>query len=198
MKAILKQRVEIGFKGETVEDDAINLAAAIAANESGDARYALRLILRAGEIADREMVGKVDDAHVESARKSVEGDLIKETIQTLPENQKIVLYAVSALSISGGRYSKLGNSEGDENFLLSGEVYEEYSRICNSLLKKKRSARWYREYLNELEMLGLITTVESGRGIRGHTRLIKPGYPANEMKRIVKDVMGLIEEGEGA
>ena len=40
------------------------------------------------------------------------------------------------------------------------------------------TARWYREYLNDLEMLGLITTVESGRGMRGHTRLIRPGYSA--------------------
>ncbi|OIO20799.1 hypothetical protein AUJ17_05645 [Candidatus Micrarchaeota archaeon CG1_02_47_40] len=196
MKAILKQRLEQGFVQGAVDESALNLAAAIAATESGDARYALRLLLRAGEIVDAGGGQRIDDSHVEEARRSVEGDMIKEVIQTLPENQRIVLYAVANLSQKGGRYSKLGGNEDGENFLLSGEVYEEYSRVCNSLCVKKRSARWYREYLNELEMLGLITTIESGRGMRGHTRLIKPGYPAEELKKIVWETMGLEEEGK--
>jgi hypothetical protein len=36
-------------------------------------------------------------------------------------------------------------------------------------------------------MLGLITTVESGRGMRGHTRLIKPGYVPEAMKKIIEN-----------
>ncbi len=199
MKAILSQRVGMGFLGGVVDESAINLASAIAANETGDARYALRLILRAGEIADTKGEAKINDTSVEEARRSVEGDLIKEAVLTLPENQKLVLFAVASLSIRGGRYSKLsigseGGEDSEDNFLLSGEVYEEYSRLCNSYRKKKRSARWYREYLNELEMLGLITTVESGRGMRGHTRLIKSGYPPNDMKKIVEEVLGKEED----
>ncbi|MEM2963626.1 MAG: AAA family ATPase [Candidatus Anstonellales archaeon] len=192
MRTILEQRASIGLREGALDESALNLAAAVAANETGDARYALKLMLRAGEIADSEGADKVSDKHVEEARMKVEEDLVKETIITLPENQRLVLYAVANLSLRGGRYSRLGTigvgeSENEENFLLSGEVYEEYSKICTVLGKKRKSARWYREYLNELEMLGLITTVQSGRGIRGHTRLIKSGYPVEDMKRIVEE-----------
>jgi hypothetical protein len=100
--------------------------------------------------------------------------------------------AVCNLSLEGQRYARLGGSSvpatpaGEDRPLMSGEVYEEYSRLCRHYKKPKRSARWYREYLNDLEMLGLITTVESGRGMRGHTRLIRPGYSAEQMKKIVE------------
>ncbi|MCK4714965.1 MAG: hypothetical protein KAT35_05280, partial [Candidatus Aenigmarchaeota archaeon] len=82
---------------------------------------------------------------------------------------------------SGGNYAKLAQK--GENFLLSGEVYEQYCSTCKRFGKAARSARWFREYLNELEMLGLISMVQSGKGIRGHTRLVKIAYmPAKVMK----------------
>jgi cell division control protein 6 len=144
---------------------------------------------------------------VEEARRNVDIDLATETIATLPVHQQLVLLSVCNLSIEGSRYQKLGGSGSSgglsnslhphgttgtgheasgEHFLMSGEVYEEYSRVCRHYRKPKRSARWYREYLNDLEMLGLITTVESGRGMRGHTRLIKPGYVPEQMKKIIE------------
>ncbi len=189
LEAILTDRAKAGFKPGVVDESAVNLAAAIAAQETGDARYALKLLLKAGEISDEKRLRRVTHSEVEEARRNVDVDLAAETIATLPAHQQLVLLAVCNLSIEGNRYQRLGapavNSESDAH-LMSGEVYEEYSRICRSHKKPKRSARWYREYLNDLEMLGLITTIESGRGMRGHTRLIKPGYSPAQMKSIIE------------
>lgn len=190
LQGILDQRVKMGFVDGAVHESAINLAAAIAAGETGDARYALKLILKAGEIADEEGKGKVKDIEVEKARKSVNEDIVAEAIVVLPEHQQLVLYALSNLSVSGSRYSKLGGSE--EGLLLSGEVYEEYCRVCRGSKKKPRSARWYREYLNDLELLGLLIMVESGRGIKGHTRLIKIAYPPAQIKKIIEGNRSII------
>jgi orc1/cdc6 family replication initiation protein len=44
LAAILKQRAEISFKPGVIDDSSINLAAAIAAKESGDARLALKIL----------------------------------------------------------------------------------------------------------------------------------------------------------
>jgi len=171
LQKILAQRIEEGFEKGVVDASAINLAAAMTSQENGDARYALKLLNKAGEIAEQEGKQNVTDVDVESARKKVEIDLTAETISTLPEMHKIVLYAIGGLSLSGSRYSRL---EGMQNgFLFSGEVYEEYENTCRKLRKRARSTRWYKEYLNDLEMLGLITTMPSGKGIRGQTTLIK-------------------------
>ncbi|VVB56803.1 ORC1-type DNA replication protein [uncultured archaeon] len=191
LRQILANRASMGFKAGAVDDSAINLAAAITAGETGDARYALKLLLRAGELADEKHLARITHNEVEAARRSVDVDLAAETISTLPVHQQLVLLAVCNLSLEGQRYARLGGSPTasaahEERPLMSGEVYEEYSRLCRHYRKPKRSARWYREYLNDLEMLGLITTVESGRGMRGHTRLIQPGYSPSQMKRIIE------------
>jgi len=184
LKSILEQRVKLGFSDGAVDESAVNLAAAIAAQDNGDARYALKLILRAGEIVDEEGGGVVSEKHIIAARKSVDEDVSIEAISTLPQHQQIVLYSIANLSMDGGRYSKLtGNTD---NYLLSGEVYENYVRDSRNFKKEPRSARWYREYLRELEMLGLIATVESGKGLRGHTKLIKLVYSPTKVRSIIE------------
>ncbi|HIH20539.1 TPA: cell division control protein Cdc6, partial [Candidatus Micrarchaeota archaeon] len=53
-----------------------------------------------------------------------------------------------------------------------------------------RTSRWYREYLHDLEMLGLISTVQSGKGIRGQTTLIRSSYEAPRVKKSIEKTLG--------
>lgn len=187
LQKILSQRVSEGFHKDGVDDSAVNLAAAITARESGDARYALKLIMKAGEHAEQNSKDKVDDTDVEKAREKVELDLTAETINTLPEMHQIVLYSIASLLMNGSRYSRLMEGiETEDGFLFSGETYEEYEKTCNKLKKKARSLRWYKEYLNDLEMLGLISTTPSSKGIRGQTTLIRLGQKPEDVHDITK------------
>ena len=189
LREILKRRVAVGFREGAVDDSAINLAAAIAAQDNGDARYALRLIVKAGEIADEKGEGLITDSHVELARRMVEEDVSFEAISTLPRHQQIVLYAIASLQMEGTRYSTLNN--GNSGGLLSGEVYERYSQVAMRFGAEVRGPRWYREYLSDLEMLGLITLTESGKGQRGHTRFVRLAYsPERVLKLIEKNLLG--------
>lgn len=183
LSAILGERAVGGFKKGYVSDGAINLAAAYAAQESGDARYALRILLKAGELADSKEK-KVTDEFVKSARMAVEEDIVIELINTLPEHQCIVLYAIANLTEEGGKYRRLTNN--GENVLFSGEAYEGYETLCKKLKTTPKTARWFREYLNELEMMGLITTTLSGPGIRGNTRLIRLAFPPKKVRSAVE------------
>lgn len=184
LQEILRYRTNLGFKKGSVDESAINLTAAITASENGDARYALRLLLKAGEITEEKNKEKITDVEVEEARRNVDEDLAAEAIITLPDHQQLVLLSVAELDTKGSKYEKIGEDE--SGFLFSGEVYEEYRRNCKKYKKKPRTARWYQEYLNDLEMLGLITMVESGKGIRGHTRLIRIGYSGESIKNIIE------------
>jgi len=195
LQAIIKQRVKQGFKQHAVDDGAINLCAAITAQESGDARYALKLMMKAGEMVDDKGEKKITDKEIEEARRSVDRDVAFEAIATLPDHQQIVLLAIANLTLDKGKNTRLtdGSQEADEGFLTSGETYEEYNKVCRRFRKSARSARWHREYLNDLEMLGLITTLESGAGMRGRTRLIKIGHAAADVKKIIEKNFTIVE-----
>ncbi len=195
LTAILKQRVSLGFKPGVVEPDAINLAAAIAAKESGDARLALTILSKAGEIAEERSLTKITAAEVEEASKSAEEEVAYELVGTLPEHQKLVIYAISLLTMQGSKYKKL--VDGSEAYLFSGEVYDKYVAICNSIGKEAKSSRWYRNYIQDLEMQGLIATYESGKGIRGHTKLIKLSYSPERIKNIIEKELFKESEAEG-
>jgi len=199
LQAIIEQRAKMGFKPHSVDESAVNLAAALTASETGDARYALKLLLKAGEIADEREIRKITDKEIEEAQRSTDTEVAFEAISTLPDHQQLVLLAVANLAIDKGKNTCLtsGTAEEDGSFLTSGEVYEEYCRFSRRFRKPRRSARWYREYLNDLEMLGLITTIESGAGMRGRTRLIRIGHAPSDVKKIVEKNFTIIE-GHGS
>lgn len=198
LAAIIKERTEKGFRPGVVGQETLNLIAAISAKESGDARMALKVLSRAGEIAEEKGKSKISDAEVSEAQKDAEEQVAYDIISTLPEHQKLVLYSIAILSLQGSRYKKL--SDGNDMYIFSGEVYNKYTRISSTLSKDPKSSRWYRKYISDLEMQGLIETYESGKGIRGHTKLIKLAYPADKIKETIEKSMFNESEakGEGA
>jgi len=182
---ILKQRVEKAFKPNTVSDSAINLAAAYSAKESGDARTAIMLLLKAGELADKSEKSFVTDEEVRKARKAVEEEIIFSLVNTLPEQQKFVLYAIAKLSLENNPYKTI-TGRIEEGVLFSGEVYREYEKVAKHFKESAVSARWYREYISELEIYGLIVTTNSGKGIKGQTRLIKLASEPAKIKELIE------------
>ena len=184
LRDIIKQRAQDAFEDPSmVEESGLNLAAAIAAAENGDARYALSLLLRAAELAEKRGA-KVSDKEVEEARKAADEDKAFEVISTLPEQQQMLLLALSALSLDS-HYRKLVEEDG-ERYYFSGEVYERYASLARRTGKDPRTARWYREYLGDLENLGLIVTLHSGKGVRGQTTLVKLAFEPAKIKKIIE------------
>jgi len=185
LRAILKQRAELAFKPAVIQDSAINLAAAIAAQESGDARTAVMLLLRAGEIADQKNLSSVSDEEVKKAKNKVEEEIIISMISTLPEQQQLVLKSIAELSLQKKGVRRITGKE-EEGVLYSGEIYDYYKELSKKLKGNTVSSRWYREYINELEMYGLILTSASGQGIKGQTKLIKLGFDAKKINEAIE------------
>jgi cell division control protein 6 len=181
---ILKERVAEGFRKGVVDPAAINLAAALAARDSGDARLALKIITKAGEIADERGLSMVTTNEVTEAAKFAEEEIAYEVINTLPEHQRLIVYAIALLSLQGSRYKRL--SETGDMYLFSGDIYDKYVSVSNSLQKEAKSSRWYRKFISDLDMQGIIVSYESGKGIRGHTKLIKLAYPPDKIKESIE------------
>ena len=184
LASILKDRAEKGFKENAIDEASINLAAALAAREGGDARLALKIITKAGELADEKGIAAITVDEITYAAKFAEEEIAYEVINTLPEHQKLVVYAIALMSIHGSKYKKL--SEGTESYILSGEIFNRYVSIAESLHTEPKSSRLYRKYIAELEMQGIITSYESGKGIRGHTKLIKLSYQPGKIKELIE------------
>ncbi len=185
LRKILEERIQKAFKEGVMKEEAISLAAALAAQESGDARTAVMLLQRAGEIADSEQKTIIDDTLVEKAKVSVEEEIIISMISTLPQQQQFVLYAIAQMSLQKPSFTKV-NGEVEEGVMFSGEIFENYIDLAKKFGKRTITSRWYRQYINELEMYGLILVTNSGKGIKGQTRLIKLGFDPNKIKNALE------------
>lgn len=155
---ILSERAALSFNDDVLDSDVIPLCSAMAAKEEGDARYALDLLKNAGELAFDEDAEKVTSEHVRIAKDKIEHNKVTDIIQTLPLQQQRVLEAILNLTKQGEEIS-------------SGKLYEEYKE-----LSKQDSVTYRRifDFINELELLGIISTntISRGRG-KGRTNIIK-------------------------
>ena len=154
---ILEERSKLAFYENTLEDSVIPLCSAMAAKEEGDARYALDLLESAGDIAIDKGSEKVLGQFVREAKDVIEYNKVKDVIVTLPTQQQRVLAAILKLT-----------QQGEE--ITSGKLFEAYKDIS------KGDAVTYRrifDFINELEMLGIISTntVSKGRA-KGRTNII--------------------------
>jgi cell division control protein 6 len=190
---ILKDRVASGFKPGTVDEEVMHFIAAAAAKDGGDARMALKVLTRAGEMADEKGAQSITIKEAQEASKQADSEIVYEVVGMLPEHHKLVLYSIALLTKGGGSYKKL--TDGSDTYLFSGEVYNRYRSIAEGMGKEAKGERWYRKYVSEMEMQGLILSFESGKGIRGHTKLIKLMYPPDKIKEVLEaDLFG----GSGA
>lgn len=154
---ILIERSKLSFKEDTITEGVIALCSALAAKEEGDARYALDLLKTSGEIADETGSKIVKEEFVKEAKDRIEHNKIIDVVMTLPVQQQIVLESITYLT-----------KKHEE--ITSGRLYEVYQDLAKS---DKVSYRRIFDFINELEMLGLISTntISRGRG-RGRTNII--------------------------
>ncbi len=191
--AIIKDRAMACFKAGVIGDDILHYVAAGAAREGGDARFSLKILSKAGELAEDSGSTTIGMKEAEEALRISENEIIYDLISTLPEHQKMVLYSIVLLTLSGGTYKKL--TDGVDTYLFSGEIYNRYKSISDSLHKEAKSERWYRKYLSELQLQGLIASYESGKGIRGHTKLVKLLIPQKKTKEVLeREIFGTAKQ----
>lgn len=154
---ILKERSELSFNEGVITEGVLSLCSALAAKEEGDARYALDLLKTSGEIADEKESDKITEEFVKEAKDRIEHNKIIDVVMTLPLQQQKVLEAITILTHK-------------KEEITSGLLYEVYQDLAKN---DKVSYRRLFDFINELEMLGLISanTISRGRG-KGRTNII--------------------------
>jgi cell division control protein 6 len=177
LKDILSQRVRIAFKDGVVSESVIDLCAAIAAQEHGDARRALNLLRVAGEIAEREGAERVTEEHVHRAYEKMERDAYIDLAKNMPFHEALLLFVIFQRFLNG------------EKEIRTGEAYSLYRSLCQKLNVKSVTERRVSDYITELAVNGIISceVVSQGRG--GRTRIITPKLSLDIMRKVV-NVLG--------
>jgi archaeal cell division control protein 6 len=170
LQKILSDRAKLAFNDEVVSDAAINLCAAMAGKENGDARRAIDLLRVAAEIAERERVSKVEEKHIRLAQEKIERDTNYEVLKNSTAHTKLVILAITK--------SKNGNT---------GEVYEIYSSLCSLSEQEPLTQRRITQIISELDQLGLITSNVVSQGRYGRSQRIKITIPTLTIKEALKD-----------
>lgn len=154
LQSILERRRD-AFQDDVLEDGIIPLSSAYAAQDHGDARKAIDLFRKAGEIADRQGEGTVREAHVRDAQKEAERDRTLTQMQGLSAQKKLSLYATAVVPV---------HSKRNLNAVPSTVAYRVYQYIADLLDADEKSRDSYLRYMSEAETYNFVTSEKRGRG----------------------------------
>ena len=170
LQKILIDRARVAFNDGAIDGAAINLCAAMAGKENGDARKAIDLLRVAAEIAEREKADKVEEKHIRLAQEKIEKDTNFEILKNSTTHTKIIIMAIMK--------STIGNT---------GGVYEIYSSLCRHTEQEPLTQRRITQIISELDQLGLVISDIMNQGRYGRSQRIKITVPVLTIKEALKD-----------
>jgi archaeal cell division control protein 6 len=153
IKEILSERIKEAFIKDAIGAAALNLCAAMAGQEHGDARRAIDLLRVAGELAEREQAASVTEDHIRRAAQKMEEDKELTALNAYPLHEKLLIVAVMR-----------------SNGATTGEVYHTYKEICKTIRQKEITQRRATQILSDIELSGLISGKIVHQGMHGRTK----------------------------
>jgi cell division control protein 6 len=170
---ILNDRVSMAFEPSTVPEDVVSLTADLARDESGNARFAIELLWRAGKYADAEELGTVTPECVRKAVSSIIPSVQKGELASLGLHEKLFLLAAAEVF-----------RESQEAYVTLVEIEKTYGVVCEEFDEEPNSHTQLWKYIQLLSALGILKTEVSGAGVRGRSTLIYlPAVPAEELEK---------------
>ena len=174
IKKILEERINESFLEDTVEEPALNLCAALAGGEHGDARRAIDLMRVAGELAERQQSDKVTIEHVREATQKIEENKEETSLKSYPLHEKLVILAIMKAN---------GSS--------TGEIYSSYKNLCKIIRQDELTQRRITQMLSEIELSGIINGRLIHQGIHGRTKKYKLTISSEMIKKSFKNDLTL-------
>jgi len=154
LQAILDRRRD-AYRDGVLEEGIIPLSSAFAAQDHGDARKAIDLFRKAGEIADRRDEDTVREQHVRDAQEEAERDRTLTQMQGLSTQKKLSLYATAAVPVYSQR---------NLDAVPSTVAFRVYQYITDLLDTEEKSRDSYLRYMSEAETYNFVTAEKRGRG----------------------------------
>ncbi len=170
---ILSERVKLAFELGAVSEDVVDLVAELAHTETGNARFGIELLWRAGKYADANDAGALAPEYVRQAMSSIVPSLRRSEVESLGLHERLFLLAVA-------RYFK----ENEEAYVALSQLEKEYAVVCEEFDEQPNSHTQIWNYTQYLSKLGVIKAEVGSAETRGRvTRVSLPSIPAEELQR---------------
>jgi cell division control protein 6 len=175
---ILIERAKISFYDGVIKEGTIPLCAAIAAKEHGDARKALQLLRKAGELAERKNNKKISPKFVYEAQEDLERDNIEEYIMSLPKQIQLILCSILLIVKTNPDLK-----------LRTGDIYDVYTDISNKIPGvKKLTQRRVSDLINELALAEIVKAEVISMGYYGRSKIVKLDIPLVQLYKILEKI----------
>lgn len=156
LQTILADRADRAFVDDGCDQSAIAMAAAISAQDMGNARQAIDLLRVGGEVAEREEDSCVTDEHIKDARELVQRGRLSNRIRDQTDHAQYILETIAHLE------------EGGETPVRSKKIQENYEQIADSWATDPlTSLKSIQDHLSDLHMLGFLRRHERNQGLSG-------------------------------
>ncbi len=178
LEKIVAQRVQLAFQPNAVDEDTQCLVADIA-SEEGNARLAIEVLQKSGQLADDERSREVTPEHVRAAKAESYSYVTASKLQQMPRHPLLLLLALARrLRRDGGAYA------------TTGSVEDTYKLVCEEFGESPRAHTQVWKYLKQLQGAGLVVSRISGKGHTGTTQLLSvPDAPAAVLEEKVREVL---------
>lgn len=178
---ILNDRVSLAFEIAAVPEDVVSLVAELATSESGNARFAIELLWRAGKYADAQDADLVEPECVRRAASSITPSVRRSELTSFNLHEKLFLLAVA-------RFFK--NSEAA--FASLAEIEQAYAVVCEEYNEQPNSHTQLWKYVQYFASLGILKSEVAVVATRGRSmRIALPSIPAIELE---KELCSLVEK----
>ncbi|ATW88341.1 cell division control protein 6 [Halohasta litchfieldiae] len=131
------------FRSSVLTDDVIPLIAALSAQDTGDARQAIKYLRKAGELADKHGDDRVSADHAREAQALVEREAVVEAMREMTTQAHLALAALTALELSG------------DAPVRAKPIYGVYKSVASRIDADKLGQRRFKDHLRELDMQGI-------------------------------------------
>jgi archaeal cell division control protein 6 len=174
---ILNDRVKLAFELGAVAEDVVDMVAELAYSETGNARFGIELLLRAGIYSNAMDSLVVGPECVRQAISNIVPSMRRSELESLGLHERFFLLAVA-------RYFK----ENEEVYAPLSELEKAYGVICEEFEEQPNSHTQLWSYAQYLAKLGVLKAEVASVETRGRTtRVSLPSIPAEELERQLSD-----------
>jgi cell division control protein 6 len=170
---ILNDRVTLAFDLGVVPEDVVDLISEVAFSETGNSRFGIELLWRAGKYADANDADCVEPEHVRMAVSAIIPGLRRSELASLGLHEKLFLLSVARFFI-----------ENEQAYASLIEVEKAYAVACEEFDETPNGHTQVWNYAQYFSKLGVLKTEVAAVESRGRTtRLSLPTIPAAELKK---------------
>ena len=181
LRDVLRQREEVAFYDDVLDEGVISMCAEYGAKDAGDARTAIDLLREAGDIARGKHADTVTTDHVTAGRQKLQSDIVVDHIKKYTDHGKLILAAVLELHEEGETPARTREVEAKYHDLVL--EYADGDPVGERAL---------RDYLSDFEQQNITTAKERNLGKpEGRFKIHSLKKPPEVVKKGLGQVLAL-------